>query len=140
MNRHRLRSTAALGLALAAVTAPTAVAQQDLRSPDTRDATAAAGTQANLMTAKWQAYQKAVASATPRQLAASAGRGTDDAPAVRIVEAPLPASADDGIHWEDVGFGAGGLLALILLVGGTTYAIVHRRRGGLAGGQMAATR
>jgi hypothetical protein len=40
--RHRLTRAAALGLALAALATPTAFAQQDLRSPDARDAARAA--------------------------------------------------------------------------------------------------
>ena len=44
MNHHRLIRSAALGLTIAAVAAPTAVAQQDLRSPDARDAAAGRGT------------------------------------------------------------------------------------------------
>ena len=42
MMHHRLTRTAALGLALAALAAPTAAAQQqDLRTPDSRDASRA---------------------------------------------------------------------------------------------------
>ena len=40
MNPHRFTRPAALGLALAALAAPTAGAQQDLRTPDARDAAA----------------------------------------------------------------------------------------------------
>ena len=38
MIRHRLSRSAALGLALAALAAPAAIAQQDLRSADAQDA------------------------------------------------------------------------------------------------------
>jgi hypothetical protein len=47
MRHHRITRSTALGLALAALAAPTAAAQQqDLRSPDTRDAARAAATAA----------------------------------------------------------------------------------------------
>jgi hypothetical protein len=42
MRRHRLTRAVALRLAFAAIAAPAAVAQQDLRSPDARDAARAA--------------------------------------------------------------------------------------------------
>lgn len=45
MNQHRLARSAALGLAVGALAAPAAPAQQqDLRSPDSRDAAAGRGT------------------------------------------------------------------------------------------------
>jgi hypothetical protein len=40
MRQHRLTRSAALAAAVAALAAPTAAAQQDLRNPDTRDAAA----------------------------------------------------------------------------------------------------
>lgn len=111
MTRRLIRSTA-VGLALAAVAAPTALAdphaadtharaeaaqKQDLRSPDARDA--------------------------------ADGRGTYTAPDVMIVKVPEPAPADGGIDWADAGIGAGGLLGLVLLAGGGSLAVVHRRQG-----------
>jgi hypothetical protein len=42
MSLHRITAPLALGLVLSVVAAPTAFAEQDLRSPDTRDAAAAA--------------------------------------------------------------------------------------------------
>ncbi|HEY1275274.1 MAG TPA: hypothetical protein VGF25_10205 [Thermoleophilaceae bacterium] len=157
MNRNSLRTAAVVGLAVAAVAAPAAAAQQDLRSPDTRDA-AAATQQSDRAAARWLAYRNAVNAASPGELAAglghdyhlraaidsaqdlrspdtrdaAAGRVKPDAPIVEVVRAP--AGADDGIHWEDVGIGAGGLLALMLIAGAGAYAVVQRRRGVAAGG------
>jgi hypothetical protein len=111
MTRRLTRSTAVC-LVLAALAAPTALAdphaadmparteaaqKQNLRSPDTRDA--------------------------------ADGRGTYTAPDVMIVKVPEPAPADGGIDWADAGIGAGGLLGLVLLAAGGSFAVVHRRQG-----------
>lgn len=110
MTRRLTRSTA-IGLALAALAAPTALAdphaadeharaeaaqRQDLRSPDARDA--------------------------------AEGRGTYEAPNVVIVKVPEPVQAEGGIDWADAGIGAGGLLGLMLLGLGGSLAVVHRRQ------------
>jgi hypothetical protein len=110
MTRRLTRSTA-VGLVLAALAAPTALAdphaadtharaeaaqKQDLRSPDARDA--------------------------------GEGRGTHTAPNVMIVKVPEPVQAEGGIDWADAGIGAGGLLGLMLLGLGGSLAVVHRRR------------
>ena len=110
MTRRITRSTA-VGLALAALAASTALAdphaadvharaeaaqKQDLRSPDTRDA--------------------------------GEGRGTYTAPNIMVVKVPDPGPTDGGIDWADAGIGAGGLLGLMLLGLGGSLAVVHRRR------------
>ena len=70
---------------------------RDLRSPDTRD------------------YAE--------------GRGTYNSPEVVVVKAPVPAPEPTatGINWEDVGIGAGGLLAASLIALGGTLLVVQRR-------------
>jgi hypothetical protein len=108
---RRLTCSTAVGLVLAALAAPTALAdphaadtharaeaaqKQDLRSPDTRDA--------------------------------GEGRGTYTAPNVMIVKVREPVPAQAGIDWADVSIGAGGLLGLILLGLGGSLAVVHRRK------------
>jgi hypothetical protein len=108
---RRLSRSSAVGLALAALAAPTALAdphaadmharaeaaqKQDLRSPDARDA--------------------------------SEGRGTYTAPNVMIVKVPEPVQAEGGIDWADAVIGAGGLLGLMLLGLGGSLAVVHRRQ------------
>jgi hypothetical protein len=110
MTRRLTRSTA-VGLAIAALAAPTALAdphaadmharaeaaqKQDLRSPDARDA--------------------------------GEGRGTYTAPNVMIVKVPEPMEAEGGLDWADVGLGAGGLLGLMMLGFGGSLAVVHRRQ------------
>ena len=91
--------SAALGLALAALAAPAAGAQQDLRSPDARDAAQAAGED----------------------------RGVS-APEVTVVKVPEASPANEGLDWGDAGIGAGGLLGLMLLGLGGALALVHHRR------------
>ena len=128
MTRRLTRSTA-VGLALAALAAPTALAdphaadvharaeatqKQDLRSPDTRDAATRAETKQDLR--------------SPDARDASEGRGTYTAPNVMIVKVPEPVQAEAGIDWADAGIGAGGLLGLTLLGLGGSLALVHRRQ------------
>jgi hypothetical protein len=128
MTRRITRSTA-VGLALAALAAPTALAdphaadtharaeaaqKQDLRSPDTRDAATRVEPKQDLR--------------SPDARDASQGRGTYTAPDVVVVKVPDPVPADGGINWADAGIGAGGLLGLVLLGLGGSLAVVHRRQ------------
>lgn len=55
--------------------------------------------------------------------------GTFNAPDVTVVRMPAPSSSQaGGIDWGDAGIGAGGVIAMILLGLGSTFAVVHRRR------------
>jgi hypothetical protein len=134
MTRRITRSTA-VGLALAALAAPTALAdphaadtharaeaaqKQDLRSPDTRDAATRVEPKQDLR--------------SPDARDASQGRGTYTAPDVVVVKVPDPVPADGGINWADAGIGAGGLLGLVLLGLGGSLAVVHRRQAHAAPG------
>ena len=128
MNPRRITRSAALGLTLAAVAAPTAAAvPADLRSPDTRDA----------------ARTTEAASSAPRQDLRSpdardhtAGRGTFNAPDVTVVKMSEPAPTAGGFDWADAGIGAGGILGLVLVGAGGALVIsrrthdrsAHRRR------------
>ena len=110
-----LTRSAALGLTIAVLAAPAALADpyasdpnyplkdnssgyQDLRSPDARDA--------------------------------AEGRGTFNAPEVTVVKVPAasPAPAGDGIDWADVGIGAVGVLGLSLIAVGGGIAVVKTSR------------
>jgi hypothetical protein len=127
MSHHRLTRSAALGLTLAALTAPTAAAQQqqDLRSPDTRDAARAAQIPRDLR--------------SPDTRDAAAGRGTFSAPQVTVIKVPQPAPSAGGIDWGDAGIGAGAAIGLTLLALGSTLAIAHRRHPSPARRQTATT-
>src|SRR5262245_7687183 len=141
MTHSRITRSAALGLALAALAAPTALAQeqdlrmpdtrdaaegynptlsQDLRSPDARDAAAAAEERLN---------QPAQDLRMPDTRDAADGRGTFSAPEVTVVKLPEASPSSGGIDWGDAGIGAGGMLGLVLLAIGGTMAVVHRRSG-----------
>jgi hypothetical protein len=122
MTLHRLSRYAALGLAFAALVAPTAAAQQDLRSPDTRDA-ALASEQADSQPLPAQDLR------SPDARDAAAGRGSFNSPEVTVVKLAQPSpSPDAGLDWGDAGIGAGVLLGLLLLALGGTLAVMHRRQ------------
>jgi hypothetical protein len=129
MNRFRLTRSAALGLTLAALAAPTAAAQEDLRSPDARDAARAA---------ELRQDERLQDLRSPDARDAAEGRGSFNAPDVTVVKVSEPTSSGGGIDWADAGIGAGGLLGLILLAVGSTLAIT-RRRPSVPGRQTATT-
>jgi hypothetical protein len=129
MNRYRLTRSAALGLTLAALAAPTAAAQQDLRSPDARDAARAA---------ELAQDQPGRDLRSPDARDAAEGRGSFNAPEVTVVKVTEPSPSGGGIDWGDAGIGAGGLLGLVLLALGSTLAITRRRQS-VPGRQTATT-
>jgi hypothetical protein len=150
MNRHQLARSAALGLALAALAAPTASAEpddlrsqagtsslagttspprQDLRSPDTRDAA---------LSAEARQGQQHQDLRSPDTRDYATGRGTFSAPEVTVVKVTDPPPPSAGIDWGDAGIGAGGMLGLMLIALGSILAVAHRRQSA-AGGQPAAT-
>ena len=118
MHTRRITRSAALGLTLAALAAPTAVAvPADLRSPDARDA-AATGESAT------GGPRQDMRSPDARDHAA--GRGTFSAPDVTVVKVSEPSPTAGGLDWADAGIGAGGMLGLVLVgVGGAV--LVTRR-------------
>ena len=150
MNHRRLTRSAALGLALTAIAAPAAGAQQDLRSPDTRDAAEgyAPPPPSSIAAPADSAYQdlrspdtrdaaEGYAPSTGQDLRSpdtrdyAAGRGTYNSPDVTVVKVPEPApvsSGGGGLDWGDAGIGAAGLLGLILVALGGTLAVLHRRQ------------
>jgi hypothetical protein len=113
MRQHGLARTATLALAICALAVPTAAAQQDLRSPDARDAAMAAQAPQDLR--------------SPDARDAADGRGSFNAPEVTVVKV-LESSPSGGLDWGDVGIGAGGLLGLILVGLGGTLVVMHRRQ------------
>jgi hypothetical protein len=101
MSSHRITHIAGLALSIAVLAAPSALASntpQNLVSPDAQDA--------------------------------AAGRGTFSAPEVTVVKVPAVATDDGGggIRWTDAGIGAGGMLGIIALAGGTAALVTHRPR------------
>jgi hypothetical protein len=116
MNHSRIIRSVALAATLTALAASTAGAQQDLRTPDARDAaaTAAEGPRQELR--------------SPDARDASEGRGTFTAPDVTVIAVPGRSPSSDGFQWWDAAIGAGALVALSLLVLAGTVG-VRRRHG-----------
>jgi hypothetical protein len=132
MTHHRFTRSATMAVAIAALAAPSFVAQSaaaspapiangqaqpDLRSPDAIDAASPPAT-----------VQQDGRSPDTRD--AAEGRGTANSPEVVVVKLVEPrVTTVDGFHWADAAIGAGTLLGLILLaVGGGAIAVVRRRR------------
>ena len=144
MRHHRLTRSAALGLALVALAAPTAAAQsQDLRSPDNRDATVAAEDGQDLRNPDTR--DAAIATQVRQDLRnpdardAAEARGTFSAPEVTVLKLDQPSpSVAGGLDWGDAGIGAGSMLALMLGLG-ITLAVLHRRHGAPARHETAST-
>jgi hypothetical protein len=136
MFNHRLARTAAIAIAIAATAAPTAFADdhwrpqdatpQDLRSPDARDAAEPRGLYEPMRPQDQPQPPQDLRNPDTRDFAD--GRGTYNAPEVVVVKAAPPAEPTaTGIDWEDVGIGAGGLLAASLIALGGTLLVVQRR-------------
>jgi hypothetical protein len=108
------RSTHAvtLGLVLAALAPATAMAGQDLRSPDARDPFTAPASATDLR--------------APDTRDAADGRSASGSPSVLVVRLGQHRSASSGMDWGDAGIGAGGALVVLALAGGTVA--VQRRR------------
>ena len=123
MTTHRITRTAALALALAAMSAPAALAQ-DLRMPDTRDASPAEPVV--LDQDLRNADQRDVTPPQDFRGADATGAPTQGS-AVVVVRAPEAAPAS-GIDWGDAGIGAGGLLGITLIGLGGTLLVLHRRQ------------
>jgi hypothetical protein len=129
---HVPRSTQAIvvGLAVAALAPATALADQDLRSPDARDAAVRASAPVDLRSPDAR-DAAARFDATPTDLRApdtrdaAQGRGPAQAPTVMVVRMPQSVHSD-GLDWGDAGIGAGGVIALVAL--GSGAAVVVRRR------------
>ena len=108
MSPRSITGLAALSLVCAALAAPAAFAQQDLRNPDTRDAA--------------EASYLDLRNPDTRDAAESGGAS----PEVTVVRLPQPVSVESGLDWTDAGIGAGAMLGLVMLLGAGTAAIAHR--------------
>jgi hypothetical protein len=136
MTTRRLTYSAALGLALAALTVPASASVQDLRSADAREndtiAPAAQDVRSpDARTTVQTAQGNAADLRAPDSRDAGLGRGTHSAPDVMVVKvdkpSPAPVSAADGMDWGDAGIGAGVLAALAALALGGAFVTVRRR-------------
>jgi hypothetical protein len=117
---RRISRIVTLSLTIAAVTAPTAIASQDLVSPDARDA---------MHTSSLAGTPQTTDRRTPDARDTADGRGTWTAPTVTVVKVAQPTPSNTGLDWGDAGIGAGAVVGLMLLALGSGLAIVHRRHG-----------
>jgi hypothetical protein len=108
----RITAPLATALAIGAALAPAAAAQQqDLRSPDARDAARQASPVQDLR--------------SPDTRDRAAGRGPETAPTIQFVRVP----ESSGFDWDDAVIGAGAGLGLVLIaVGGALTTARIRRR------------
>jgi hypothetical protein len=106
----RSSRAAALGLVLAALAPATAVAGQDLRSPDAREP-----------------FTARVDLRAPDTRDAAAGRSAAHSPSVVVVRMPQRTHGTGRTDWSDVGLGAGGALIMFALSTGGALAVQRRR-------------
>jgi hypothetical protein len=141
--RHIHRSAIACGIVLTLAVPGTALAQQDLRSPDARDAAiaherATAAQDMRDVTAPqiFTDRQRAIVERHKRSPSYQATLRD-----VRVANPPRPARvrSDSGLDWGDAGIGAGGMLVVTLIALGGAVAVNHRRHR-LAGAPAATTR
>ena len=118
----RLFRTAALALAIAALAAPAAGAQHQLKPPDTREF-ANPDARDRARAAESRSYQDL---RSPDARDAAEGRGTFNAPEVTVVRIPQAAPAADGLDWTDVAIGAAFALAFGLIGLGGALMVVRR--------------
>jgi hypothetical protein len=108
---HHISRTVAATVAIGAALAPAASAQQDLRSPDTRDAAERAGHVQDLR--------------MPDTQDSASGRGLENAPVIEFVDVPHA----DGFDVADAALGAGSAIGIVLIcVGGALTTVRIRRR------------
>jgi|SRR5690242_14959588 hypothetical protein len=103
----------ALGLVLAALAPATAMAGQDLRSPDARDPLTARPATTDLR--------------SPDARDVADGRSAASSPSVLVVRMPQHRAPSSGMDWGDAGIGAGGAVAVLALAAGGTLALQRRR-------------
>jgi hypothetical protein len=129
MLRHRLVTAVA---AAALVCPAAAAAQQDLRSPDARDASGSARQDLRSPDTRDSAPAPVVvdhAAVVSRDLRSPDARDAAtrpsplDTPVVRVA-ADAPST---GFEWGDAGIGAVGMLAIVLLIGGVALRVAPGR-------------
>jgi hypothetical protein len=136
MRSHRVVRTAAVAATLAALAPAGTAMAQDLRSPDTREAAAAAAPPSDLrspdvrdVAGRTVVPARAGDLRSPDVRDAAVGRGPHTAPTVMVVGVPQSVAAGDGMDWADAGIGAGGALALVTVALGGAFVLGRRRHG-----------
>jgi Ni/Co efflux regulator RcnB len=109
---HHIARTVSALLATGAVLAPVAAAQQDLRSPDTRDAA--------------ERVQRTQDLRMPDTQDAAIGRGPQSAPVVEFVD--VPRQVADDFDLMDAALGAAAAIGIVLVGAGGALTTVRMRR------------
>ena len=101
-------------LSACAFAVPAASAQQDLRSPDARDASAMSDPPIVAVDVRSPDAKDAAAN-----------------PTLRSYRTPLVVEmrSSSGFDWGDAGIGAGGMLAVVAIAAGGTFVVTRRRQG-----------
>jgi hypothetical protein len=126
---HPLIRSIAVALVVAGGLAPAATAQQDIRSPDARDA-ALRPERAMQDFRSPDARDAARQAERPQDLRSpdardwATGRGPDKAPIVEFVEVQQP----NGFDWADAWLGAAAGIGLVLIGAGTAMTVARLRR------------
>jgi hypothetical protein len=113
MRTPRSTHAVTVGLVIAALAPATAMAGQDLRSPDARDAATSAAPAVDLR--------------APDSRDAADGRGASKSPSVMVVKVPAAPHSSGGLDWGDAGIGASGALIVLALSTGGAVAVRRRR-------------
>jgi hypothetical protein len=125
---HHITRSIAIALAAGTAMAPAAAAQQDLRSPDARDAALRPEHVQDLRSA--DARDAAMQAERPQDFRSpdtrdsAAGRGLENAPIVEFVEVSKP----QGFDWSDAGLGAAAGIGLMLVGAGGAITTARLRR------------
>lgn len=125
---HPITRTIAIALVASVAVAPAAAAQQDLRSPDARDAGLRPEHVQDLRSA--DARDAAIQAERPQDFRSPdtrdsvAGRGLETAPIVEFVEVAQPS----GFDWADAGLGAAAGIGLVLVGAGGAITTARLRR------------
>ena len=127
MFQPRSSCAAALGLVIAALGPATAIAGQDLRSPDARDVATPARTDLRSPDTRDLATPARIDLRAPDTRDAAAGRGASESPSVMVVKLPAASHSGGGIDWGDASIGASGALIVLALTAGGTVAVQRRR-------------
>jgi hypothetical protein len=136
------RTAAAVALAIGAFTAPTAFAQQDLRSADARDAARAAVATQDLRSPDTR--DAAVATTTeqlrwPDQRAAVPATGHSAPVRVAVSSQPAPVARSSGdSRWPN--FGIALLVVATVAFAGAVFVLIRRRSDGLVAAVADGTR
>jgi hypothetical protein len=131
--RHIHRHAVALALTSSLLVAGAASADpsaQDLRSPDTRDAAGRIAGDPPFQDLRSPDTRETdqERAAVERYKGSPAYQQALEAARLAALPQPAPVAVSDGVDWDDVGIGAGGVLAIVALAG-TTAILRLRRRG-----------